>query len=535
MSTNGDEQRARSLIAGSLFVGAFALSNVLVTVFDVPARYGQDPYGYWDLALSFIHGRGFTYGYPWEDCCAPIVPSFAPGYPLVLAVVGKLTGESDRFARAFTAMVGAACPVLCFFVVRSWLRVIASRGSAQDAHRIALFSASLLAVTSLLMRSTFALMSDAQGLALLLATALTGLLFIERLTARQSALSIAALHGLFGALAIATRYGAAPTVALVICATAVTACRRDRPSALKGILVGACTFGGVLFFLLMDVRPETFTDHPVGARWSVLNMFASTTASIDGRQRWSMPLVAAYALDLARPGIAMFGLVVPLIAALVPARTSRAGTQLQVLFMPLAWIASSMLLVVGLPEHNPRFWLLSMPALTTLAAFGIVRIKNHKHQYVAVALLLISGIFGSSREALRMHGQAASERANLKSLQVRSQATHVPLRVFTLTLAAAIHARLPRVGVIEAFSVSDAAWDESLAGCEAPSRFACLVVLPKNAQAQWGATPSWKRIERARERISETLYFGVLQPDESLRELELPRSVVALGAVAPSR
>jgi hypothetical protein len=451
---------------------------LLAWAFQVPPRIGQDPYGYFDLAHSIAVGRGVRFGPPSEA----LVPSFAPGYPALLAALFEVVGPRADLARAFTLAIAASCPLLLLVAVR---RGWASFEGREHKRETALMAGAFLAACPLLARASLTLMSDGLTVAVLLVGAWYAVQFSKAPTAmRGVALATAA------SCAVAVRYAAAPVALFVVLLSVVSVARRTQTRATGPLTALAATFAMSALLFVVLVGWGALAEHPVGSRWSPFHAFASFADTADGRLDWGMPLVLAYALDLIRPGIAGSALTLLAIrgAWVGPPPLVRAS---------LGWVAVAMLLVLGLPEHNARFWLLSCPAIAVLGALGVAQIETRAYRVVASVIVVVVGLFGSAREARRMGGQAVAEQHRIDLVETAIRETG-PERVFTLGLSPALGAHVPSAEVWEAYSTSDADWDAALS-----REGSCLLLLEDGAAAQWQGSAAWRRIERASARAGE--------------------------------
>jgi hypothetical protein len=164
-------------------------------------------------------------------------------------------------------------------------------------------------------------------------------------------------------------------------------------------------------------------------------------------------------------------------------------------YAAFAWVAASFVVVLGLPEHNTRFWMLSLPPVAVLGAFGVMRLRGFART-VAIVVVALGGLVGSAREARRMGEQGEAEQARIDLVRDALR-DGTRLRVFTLELSPPLSAHLPETEVLEADASSNADWTVAL---ERPGR--CLLLLKDGAEAQWHRTAAWQRIVRVRERVS---------------------------------
>jgi hypothetical protein len=461
-----------------LLTATVAWFALLAWAYQVPPRIGQDPYGYFDLARSLSLGRGFRFGPPSED----LVPSFAPGYPALLAALFEAVGPRADLARALTLGIAAACPLLLLVVVRrGWVRFEGRERKGE----LALTAGAFLASCPLLARASFTLMSDGLTVAVLLAAALCSVELLKAPTVTRGV-----LLATVASCAFAVRYAAAPVALFVVVLSAVSVARRAQTRVTGPLTALAATFAMATLLFVVFVGWGALAEHPVGSRWSPFHAFASFADTADGRLDWGMPLVLAYAVDLLRPGIAGPALVA------VAARGAWTGPR-PLVGLSLGWVAVSMAIVLGLPEHNTRFWLLSCPAFAVLGAVGVGQLERRVYRLAASLVVIAVGLVGSAREARRMGGQAAVEehRVDLVETALNERGSE---RVFTLGLSPAVTAHVPSAEVWEAYSTSDVDWDAALSR-EGP----CLLLLEDRAAAQWQGTAAWRRVERATARASE--------------------------------
>jgi 4-amino-4-deoxy-L-arabinose transferase-like glycosyltransferase len=433
--------------------------------FRVPPRIGQDPYGYFDLARSIHEGRGFTFSHPWEA----FVPSFGPGYPAVLAALFRFVGPSVGAARVLTFLVAAASPALL-------VRALAKRETA-------LLAGLFLLASPLLARASLTLMSDGLAVLALVATAASAHAF-----ARSPSPARGAALGLLASAAVAVRYACVP-ISLLATFGATWSAVSDRSNVMSRKHLAASALATVLaaaagFLILVAVVGwHALVAHPVGAAFSPARAFSVRAEGADGSLDWGAPLALVYASDLARPGIVGPALVFA--AAFGCARAPRGVT-----VVSLGWMGASIALVLGLPEHNSRFWALSLPPFAVLGAYGVQNLEPRLRTAASLAVIAL-GMAGSAREARRMGGQAAEERARV-ALVGRAPSEEGPVRVFTLELSPALSASLPDVEILEASATTDAQWSAALV-----REGSCVLVVMRGAAEKWRNEPAWPRIEQA--------------------------------------
>lgn len=487
----------------ALAIGVAAWIGAMLALFGLPPRFGQDPYGYLDLARWLFEGRGFAFRYPWlGDGYA--TPSFPPGWPLVLSALLRVTGLGDDEAAQTGRLLALGCaalsPALLYGLVRRLL-IADDRDSvdASRAHRIALRSALLLAASPMLHRSGLLLMSDAPTLLVLL-----GGFWAALALGRWPALSTGLLCGLLSGGAVLMRYAAAPAAAMGVGLVALYLRRRRDPIraliGLASMLVGL-GFAGVIAWGLLP--PEAVLAHPIGQDWSPLHALRTEFRGPDGLSEWGGPLALIYALDLLRPGIGALGLG-PLAIAGALWQRPRAGVappspELRRLAL-LMW-GALFALVLGLPEHNPRFWLLALPFAAVLGALALDQVRALPLRRARalsrglLALVVIAGLAGGVRESRRLEIQVGREEAQIGTLRkIARDAQHLGgrLRIFTIGLSLPLHAHAPEIEPWDAWQASDTDWDAALAR---PG--ACVLVLPERAPEQWGGTDAGLRLLRA--------------------------------------
>src|SRR5438045_2728178 len=107
---------AGSVLAHAAIVAALAAASVAGnTAFDAPPRF--DGAGYAVLGRALATGRGYReLDHPDE----PRHAHFPPGYPVALAVLGRLAGPSTPAAHALSL----ACTVAATLAAWCWFRTL---------------------------------------------------------------------------------------------------------------------------------------------------------------------------------------------------------------------------------------------------------------------------------------------------------------------------------------------------------------------------------------------------------------------------
>lgn len=370
--TKDDQQSSRSLpdrTAALLLAGlavAVALAARLAWPFD--GLYGQDAFAYVRYARAL---------WPWLQRGEPLPLYLWPaGYPLLVALVLPLFGDVAVAGQAISILSLAAAAACTYLLCRELL-------PEPPGGRLAAWVAGLaVALSGDALRSGLVDMSDALALACC-AAAIWALARYARtwrgrwLAAAAVALAwatitrwVCGLLALPMALCVLSDYlmkdqgqrikDQAGERAFVVCLPPFAS-----HAALAFTLSAAIV---VPQLLVSQADPAALSRHQWLVSWDIANAWRTEFVTVDGAQRYALPVGAYYLARLAWPSL----LFPPLaLAALLGALWLARRRQWPALALLVGWPLALWLFLSGIPFQNARFVLPALPALAALAGLGI--------------------------------------------------------------------------------------------------------------------------------------------------------------------
>lgn len=367
------------LLLNTLPLLVIAVLALLALALHFNGLYGQDAHEYLRQSHA-LFGRLCGQSYLPES---PGDREFGGGYPLAGAMLQFLGVDSIVALQAISILSAGA--VLWLF--EQLLRLLAP--GANGRSRL-LYAGLLLALTPALIRAGLTVMSDALGLALMMAALWQGLRVIE-LNRPQAAVSAAILGG----WAVTTRFAAA---GLLLPLAGVVAWRLIQKKK-WGWLIAAGLFGSLamlLHFWLKNGVETTALQHSLLQEWSPVHFFQRTFQTLNGTVRYTLPNGLYLFFPLAHPA---FCLPLPGLFFLV----KRTDFYLFSKKTLLACLVAYLLLLSGLPHQNVRYLLpafvivllLLFPAWDRLVSYGLLYFKRLTLGFLAVipATLLVGNAF----------------------------------------------------------------------------------------------------------------------------------------------
>lgn len=322
----------------ALVLGAAALAARLFVLAGSPfdGLYGQDAYAYFAQAQAMRSTLATG---------APLPPFFWPlGYPLLLAGIFSVFGETAAAGQALSLLMGAALAPLVYALARM-----------ADVNRPgAAFAGLLMAANGQAIQSSLVLMADIP--AVLWASLSAGLLLLGLRRAHGHWFALAGLA--LGAAAV-TRW-----VYLLLWLPFAAAFVAGR-GRWRGTLFGGAVFALVALpqLLISAASPFPTLNHAWVQGWSPANAFTQDFVNVDGAFHYAQINAVFYAAP-AYDAHFLGPLAVPLIAFGVLAL--RGAPRL----LMAGWALVGWLFLAGIPYQNIRFGLTLSPPLAVLAGAG---------------------------------------------------------------------------------------------------------------------------------------------------------------------
>ena len=298
----------------------------------------------------------------------------AGGYPLAGALLQYLGPGAVRALQLVSWLAAAAA---------LWLFEINLRLLSPGAREISrwVFGLLGLALSPYFFRAGFTSMSDALGLALLLAALFYALRAIE-FDRTRDVIGFA----VFAGLAVTTRYALAALLVLPALALVLERWRRRQYAWLAAMILAALLALAPLWWLKAGA-PKGLLAHSLLQDWSVLNFFKSTFVQASGTVTYPLPNLIYLFYPILHPG---FCLVLPALFLLTKRTDAARYTKRLLLFSLTAYL----LLLGGLPHQNLRYLLpayvllllLFFPAWDRFFAYGLYFFKRLTYWLMALAL-----------------------------------------------------------------------------------------------------------------------------------------------------
>ncbi len=419
-----------------LFALALGLRAILLGLRPFDGLYGQDPYAYYDYAVTLR--AGLLSG-------QPIPPFFWPvSYPLHIAGLMLLLGVQPMAGQLVSVMAGALIAPMTFLLTSEALHSIDPR----RARRAGLIAGLIVVVAGQLMISSLSIMSDATALAW--ATASAWLVLRYTRTQRPSTLGLAALTL---AVAVITRW----VYALLVLPWSVCVLltwrrdwstigwRRAMPLSVLAVMIGGTIVGTQLLS-----GAHTGDLQVVG--WDPANAVQSTVVNSDGTFHYSMPIGLFYARPLIDPSF-IFPLLAPLwIAGLVGLiRDEQLPSSRAVL---IGWPITIYVFLAGIAWQNPRFSLALFPPLAVWVGLGFDRVWMTRPAWQPaliglVTIALIGAGLWSLRDVSNFVEQKNTDLARAQYLAVQLP-SGTPVITFGLTLTIGHYTALNPIDIYNA-------------------------------------------------------------------------------------
>ncbi|MCB9316807.1 MAG: glycosyltransferase family 39 protein [Lewinellaceae bacterium] len=338
---------------------------------DFNGLYGQDAHEY--LRQSQVLVQRFLG--EMHPTAGPGEAELAGGYPLTGALL-QLTGVAPVLAMQLVSWLAA---VVSLFLFEALLRLLSPGTHAQSRWVYCLLG---LGLAPYFVRAGLTAMSDALGLAVLLAALFFGLRCLEQVRKRD-------LVGfaVFSALAITTRYALVVLLFLPGLALLLELWRMRRFWGL-----GIFLLVGLLVFLplwwLKAGAPASPLEHSLLQDWSVLNLFKKTFSQASGTVSYTVPNLVYLLFPVMHPG---FCLVLPGLFLLF----KKTDVHLYAKRLLALSLLVFLLFLGGLSHQNMRYLLpayalvllLVFPAWDRFFAYGMYFFRRLTYALVGIALV----------------------------------------------------------------------------------------------------------------------------------------------------
>jgi hypothetical protein len=330
--------------------------------------YGQDAHEYLHLSRAYT---GLLHGQPY-------IPSnqgdaeFAVGYPLLGAALKSLIGNDVLSLQ----LISLASYGIVLYLFNLLLRLLTPGAMGKSRNGYVWVA---LALSPYLIRAGITVMSDAMGLALLLASLLFGFLHLEFSRTRDGMLA-----AFFMAACFITRFSTAPFLMPLALAIGWNMFHKKNWAAIFGSALAACLMLLPHFWLKEGVS-HGLMGHSLLHDWSLLNAFQRNFTTVSGTIHYPFPnAVFASVYPLVSPG---FVPLLPLLFFLY----FRTDLLLPAKRLLLVCLVAETLFLMGLPSQNARYLmpgfvtvlLLLFPAWDRFFAYGFYFLK---HQWMRLIL-----------------------------------------------------------------------------------------------------------------------------------------------------
>ena len=448
--------------------------------------YGQDSFAYYDYAvgplLAALRGGGGMPAFTWP-----------PGYPLILALVSLLVGQTPLAGQLVSLTAGALVPVF------TWLLAEELWGRDHPGSAVPLVAALLAGCMGQLWQSSAVVMADTTALA----AATMGAWALARFGRTQGRgwLWLAAAGMAF---AVLTRWAyalvALPVTAYALMVLARMARGRGWREATLAAVVAAVVVGLVLQPLWLPLRQflagqpgqNYLVDLDVYT-WRPLNALRHQFVTADGLLQYRLPNGLYYALT---PLHRYF--LTPLLAGLLlPGlwrlwRERRGGR----LWLLAGWWGVVLVFHAGAPWQNFRFVLAFMPPAAVVAAVGWSWVRDwlpRRWRWLAgvwlVVGLLLMGVGGGALT----RGFVARKAADLRTVAWVAGEMPAQSQLLAFQLTATLQ-HYTRIDTTELYFTPPSALPAWLSS----ARPAYLLIDVANVESQWsdmtpGQTYHWLR------------------------------------------
>jgi len=349
----------------------FFLLATLSWLLDFNGLYGQDAHEY--LRQSQVMALRLQ-GLP-HPPAGPGEAELAGGYPLAGALF-QVLGLAPGPAMQLVGWLAAAAAVQLFVLI---LGLLSPGTRAQSRWVYCLLG---LALAPYFVRAGLTVMSDALGLAFLLAALYFGLRSLEQ--ARRGDVFCFAV---FTAFAVTTRYPLAAMLLLPVLALVSEFWRMRRFAGLV-FFAGVSLLAFLPFWWLKAEAPASPLGHSLLQDWSVLNLFKKTFSQVSGAISYTLPNIAYLFFPVAHPG---FCLTLPGLFLLF----KQTDVRLYVKRLLALSLMAYLFFLGGIPHQNLRYLLpayailllLLFPAWDRFFAYGLYFFKRLTYALIGVTLL----------------------------------------------------------------------------------------------------------------------------------------------------
>ena len=350
-------------------VAAVATLGCLSLACGFNGLYGQDAHLYLQWSkVYFTWMQGGAYPY--------IGSELAGGYPMAAALLRFLIGD-PILSLQLVSWISAGVALALFDALLQQLH-----GPASGRHW---YTVLLLGMAPFFVRAGSTVMSDALGLALVLATLLYGLRTLEYSRGRHLLAAV-----FWGVLAVHTRHSAmALLLPLALALVWVMAMRGRWLMLLGGLMAG--TVGLLPLFLVQGHSEGGLLQHSLFLDGSWLNPFRRSFNTLNGTLHYGLPN-GLYALlyPLLYPG---FCLLLPAVLLLFAKKSDLRQRDQRII---LACLLAQLLLLMLVAGQNPRhllpgyalLLLLLFPAAGRLSDYGMYSYKKWLYPLTVLALLV---------------------------------------------------------------------------------------------------------------------------------------------------
>lgn len=413
----------------------------VVTGFD--GLSGQDPHEYLRYAGQ-LHEVMLGGGHPG--------PFF---WPVLYPMLGALLSLSGLPVAVALQLLSAG----------AWLAAFALGGrlAIREGDREALcttYWVASFAMAPYVFRASLMVMSDALALA-----AVFGCLAAAASWHRTRRTPLLICSFLCAGVAAATRYPTVVSVAPAIFWLAAMAIRQRKFGGLAAG-IGAAALPALPHLVLRWPRPSAFLGHDYLADWGLGHAFSRSFDSANGTFEVLLPNSVAAILAPVHPGFFLPGLA---LLAFVRAREVPIGARLA-----LAGAIAQTLFIVGVPDQNPRFFLLSAPLALVALAPALQRAADQLGpRLVGIGLVLC--LFGQAGLAARAL-QGPVRLARLEQAVVVALDRHPPTTLYTFWLAPALSSRGVEHRVVDL-------WTEEM---PPPASGDLVLFAPERFESRWG-------------------------------------------------
>jgi 4-amino-4-deoxy-L-arabinose transferase-like glycosyltransferase len=386
--------------------------------------YGQDAHEYLRQSRAIFEQwqTGRTVASPLDHA------EFALGYPIAGALVRWCTGD---------ALVALQLVSWISYALSVWLleRILSLLAHGSRADSRLLFVVLGLALSPVMVRAGLTVMSDAPGLALLLAAMYFALRWIEY--ERGSDTVWAAF---FAVLAISVRVGLAGMLLPLAVATGWWLIQRRR----WRWLVAATATGLAILWLHVRQHPDVLAapwQHSMFQHWSLTHFWQRSFSNENGWVRYLLPNGLYCLFPLWHPG---FSLMLPGLWLLA----KKTDWMLPAKQAVLACLLGYLLLLGGLPHQNLRFLLpayalvllLLFPAWDRMYCYGLYFFRR-----LTVGLLLTSAVVSVAANVWLFRSVLTRNRSEV-ALAAQAQAVLPPdAVVYAFDVDIALQSYLPAV------------------------------------------------------------------------------------------